>query len=52
MSTRGTFLLAIATTVILVAFAACVADAGAECDQHGGVLVRGAFWFECVEPRK
>lgn len=52
MSTGATNVLAVVVAVIVVAFAACVADAGAECDARGGVYVRGAFWFECVEPKR
>lgn len=44
-------LLALGAFIVAV-FAISTLAQCADCDQRGGVLVRGAFWYECVEPRK
>jgi drug/metabolite transporter superfamily protein YnfA len=36
---------------VLAIYAAIYATESSDCSAHGGVLVRGVFWFECVEKR-
>jgi len=34
---------------VLMVFFGYIAESSAECEDEGGKLVRGTFWFECVK---
>lgn len=45
-------LIGVLVAFIVVVFAMSTLAQCVDCDQRGGVLVRGAFWYECVEPKR
>jgi hypothetical protein len=45
------YLPAAIVVAVLAIYAAIYATESSDCSAHGGVLVRGVFWFECVEKR-